>query len=115
MEDHRRIEGLIDRIEEALDEGCPADLAELSRLRWTLARELFQHLALEERVLAVKPSLGRRAVGRVQSLIHEHHACWTGERIIADWPEYRVAARRLLNAVRARIQHEERDIYPLLH
>lgn len=112
LEDHRRIGLIVDHIDSVLNTNCPVDISQLAQLRWTLARELLQHIAIEDRFLAGSPRSGGMVLSRVQRLLCDHHARWTGDRIVSGWAEYRIAASGLLAAVRARINHEEMDIFP---
>ena len=118
----RRIADELDRLMAGAD---PCDLTALARCRWRLVRLVTQHLALEDRQIysrAPDPasplgSIAARLKGEIGDLYDSfrgHITAWPSEAIVADWETYRTETRRLLATLHARIDREERELYPLV-
>lgn len=97
----------------------------VAALRWQLARQLMAHLALEDGILypALERSLSdetreraialRKETGALADRFAIYLATWSDDRIAAEWPDFCVETRLILNALDARIERENRLLYPL--
>jgi hemerythrin-like domain-containing protein len=120
---HEELRALANDYERELDKPQP-DTTALSKCRWTLARLISAHLAYEGAHLY--PALARtggRAMesgrkmasemtelgGRLQNHVRE----WTVSAIADDWNGYRRSSKDLIAVLRARMDAEEADLYPL--
>ena len=122
---HDELRTLVARYRTELARPAP-DLAALSDCRWTLLRLVMAHLAFEEAHLfpavmrrgAAVEAAGRAMKGEVSALFarfQDHVREWTAIRIESDWRAFGEHASTLLNALVARMEREERELYtPLL-
>lgn len=120
---HDELRALADTYERELDKAQP-DTTALSKCRWTLARLISTHLAYEgahlypalarcsghametsRRMAAEMTEIG----GRLQNHVRE----WTVGAIADDWAGYRRSTKDLIAVLRARIDAEETELYPL--
>lgn len=120
---HEELLALGTQYERELAKDAP-DLAALAKCRWTLARLVSAHLAYEAAHLY--PSLERAGgrsseVGRAMSAemaeigaqLGDHVRKWTSDAIVRDWATFASTSKALMAALRARIEREDRDLYPL--
>jgi hypothetical protein len=126
QKDHDRLGGLIVRLEDMLAGGAPPPTLELFGLRCEIARSLFAHFQLEDRILY--PSLLARrepGVAAFACVLHEeigilaadyfaHLDKWDPVAIERDWTGYRGESAILLIKVKARVEREHAELYPLL-
>lgn len=120
---HDELRALADTYEREFDKAQP-DTTALSKCRWTLARLISTHLAYEgahlypalarcsgqametsRRMAAEMTEIG----GRLQNHVRE----WTVGAIADDWAGYRRSTKDLIAVLRARIDAEETELYPL--
>ena len=106
-----------------LNPGLPA-MTELSALRWRLSRVLMVHLAREDGSLYPglqrSPDAATRALaaqfeaqmGTLAQDYRDYTARWPAEAIGADWAGFRTDTRRVMLALKRRIQREEIELYP---
>ncbi|HUD91975.1 hemerythrin domain-containing protein [Sphingobium sp.] len=94
-------------------------------LRWQLARQLMAHLALEDGILY--PSLERspnretreqaivlrKETGALADRFAIYLATWSDDRIVDEWLAFCIETRQILDALDARIERENRLLYPL--
>lgn len=94
-------------------------------LRWQLARQLMSHLALEDRIFY--PAMQRLTEERARStalrlqaeigtLAQDFSAYmyrWSDDRVAREWPLFCAETREILAALAARMEQEERLLYPL--
>lgn len=104
----------------------PEGLTRLQDLRWTLTREAHQHLVLDERYVQVPLENHRRSTVREKAAeLREdaelfrahwtaHIADWSMENVQTNWRGYGVAVRELVARMTARLDREEKELYPLL-
>lgn len=104
----------------------PADTTKLQDIRWTLTREAHQHLILDERyvqlplendpVAAVREKAAEMRQDAEQFRDHwtRHIGQWTVEMIETNWRAYGRSVRELVGRMNARLDREERELYPLL-
>ena len=120
---HDELRALATQYELELDKNEP-DTTALSKCRWTLARLISTHLAYEGAHLypALTRSGGRAMEasrkmtaemtelgGRLQNHVRE----WTVNAIADDWAGYRRSSKELIAVLRARMDAEEAELYPL--
>ena len=122
---HDELRALVARYRAELARPAP-DLAALSDCRWKLLRLVMAHLAYEDAHLfpalarhgAGLDAAGRTRKGEVSALFarfQDHVREWTAIRIESDWRAFGEHASTLLNALVARMEREERELYtPLL-
>ena len=106
--------------------GKPApDLAALAKCRWTLARLVSAHLAYEgahlypalERAGGRASDLGRTMSAEMATLgaeLGDHVRKWTSDSITTDWGHFTRTSKTLIDALKARMDREEREVYPVL-
>lgn len=106
------------------DQPCPPEL--LADCRWRVASLVLRHLPVEDRHvyqrLESHPDAAAVACAErfkeerevIYGAFQRHSAMWTPETVAAGWEEYRSQARRLINLLLARLDREERELYPLL-
>lgn len=100
--------------------------ADLSAVRWRLNRVLLMHLAKEDRLLyprlqacgdvrteAMATRFAREMGGLAEAYLAYANG-WTHNRILGDWDGFAADTRKIVRALRQRIEREERDLYPLL-
>jgi hypothetical protein len=102
------------------------DAGGLGRCRWQLARTLTRHLALEDAHVYARldadPHPGVTAIARryknelrhLSDQFNDHMAEWSGDAIARDWAGYRSAVKVLLAALKARVECEDNELYPLI-
>lgn len=102
------------------------DSVGLAQCRWRLARTVTQHLAMEDvhlyARLANDPrpeavAISARFERELKPLLgafNAHIVEWTADAVRKDWDGYRVNMAGLLDALEARIECEEAELYPLL-
>jgi len=126
LQDHEKLRQCAARLRALIDAAQPCDMAELAAVRWDLGSTMMRHLAYEDRHLYSKfeqdPRPTIKATGQAfQAELRsqfgayaEHAKGWTPDRIVADWANYRTAVTGFLAMLMARIDREERDLYPLV-
>ena len=126
MADHMRLRMHGDALIAAATSLQPADAARLQDVRWTLTREAHQHLILDERYVQVpleqhaSPAVRRKAAemrqdsDRFREYWTAHIAEWTSDKVTQNWRSYGRAVRKLILTMNARLDREERELYPLL-
>lgn len=124
--DHRELLDTSAEIRTRVAAGELNDPIGLSQCRWRLARTVTQHLAVEDvhvyRKLASDPRPAavaisaryERELGQLLGAFNAHIAEWPADAVRRDWLGYRAAITELLDALEARIQCEEHELYPLL-
>ncbi|MCI4588555.1 hemerythrin domain-containing protein [Sphingobium sp. BYY-5] len=97
----------------------------VAKLRWQLARQLMTHLALEDRIFypalmrSTNPVVRERTmalqkeIGALSDRFAVYMASWSDDRIAHEWPGFCVETRSILDALSARIDCENRILYPL--
>lgn len=97
----------------------------VAALRWSLARQLIAHLALEDRILypAMQQSqdlTARKTAAQLQSetgaladRFTRYMADWSDDRIAREWPAFCAETRLILAALAERVDRENRTLYPL--
>ncbi len=126
LQDHEKLRQCAARLRVLVEAVRPCDMAELAAARWDLGSTMMRHLAFEDRHLYSKLEQDDRpaikATGQAfQSELRghfgayaEHAKSWTPDRIVADWTSYRAAVTGFLAMLMARIDREERELYPLV-
>lgn len=124
-DEHVELRRIADELGSLVSPATPCDPGALARCRWKLARLVTRHLALEDRQIysaphdpgsplaAVATSL-KDELGGLYAAFHQHITTWSGDAVAADWPMFRAETRTLLEALHARINREERELYPLV-
>lgn len=118
---HEELRALADEYERELGKAS-ADLAALASCRWKLARLVSSHLAYERTyVLGALAGHGGTASQRfadelkkIGDRLSAHVREWTPAAIADDWAGYGRACKALINLLRAQMDSEEVDLYPLL-
>lgn len=121
---HAELRVLASQYERELAKTAP-DLSALARCRWTLARLVSAHLAHESMCLypaleargARAAELGRALASDMTGLsaqLEEHVRKWTSDAILSDWPVFVGSSVLLMAALKARMDREEREAYPLI-
>jgi hypothetical protein len=120
VKQHDELRTVADGYERELANAEP-NLTALAKYRWTLARLVSTHLAMERLLfgrLAVQPET---SAGRVMdeqlalaTQLNDHVRNWTVEAIAGDWPAYGRTCRAMMSVMRAHLDKEERELYPLL-
>jgi len=124
--DHLEILSVAAMLAQLTASEMPADLNMLSQCRWRLRRILLAHLALEDRYVynrvgsdpalaAIAPAPREKAA--LTALVDEfrqHFELWTIEQVTRDWMGYRWEVQGLVERLRARIDWEDRTLYPAL-
>ncbi len=125
LHDHEKIRGCAARLHALTDLPAPGDMIALAAARWDLGSAVMRHLAYEDRHLYSKleqdsrpeiQATGRAFQDELRTLFGsyaDHARSWTPERIIADWATYRGAVAVFLTLLLARMEREERELYPL--
>lgn len=102
------------------------DAGGLGSCRWQLARALTRHLALEDAHVYARldadPRPGVAAIARrykgelchLSDQFNDHMAEWSGDAIARDWAGYCRAVKVLLAALKARVECEDNELYPLV-
>ncbi len=126
LQDHEKLRGCAARLRALIDRPAPCDMTELAAARWDLGSTMMRHLAFEDRHLYAKLEQDHRpeinAIGRAfQAELRDrfgayadHAKSWTPETIVADWATYRAAVIGFLSGLLARMDREERQLYPLV-
>lgn len=121
--DHQELRRIADELALLLAACPPADLEAFAACRWSLARRVTQHLALEDKHV-YRPLEGgvtpladtarrlKRELGDLYAAFQRHITEWSGEAIARDWSAYRREANALIKALHARINREEAELYP---
>ncbi|GAO39970.1 hypothetical protein SCH01S_42_00130 [Sphingomonas changbaiensis NBRC 104936] len=120
---HDELRALATQYERELDKAQP-DTTALSKCRWTLARLISTHLAYEGAHLY--PALarsggqatetGRKMASEMTELgakLQSHVREWTVNAIADDWAGYRRSSKALIALLRARMESEEANLFPL--
>jgi len=120
VEDHDRLRSIIAEFDRHLKSSqAPTDVA-FARLRWTLARQVAVHVALERRALpdmfarTATPDLYRGLDHDLDCELNRQMTEWTASAIEASWAEYRSITANLLARLRRRMVFEEKKIFPAL-
>ncbi|MFZ5749293.1 MAG: hemerythrin domain-containing protein [Pseudomonadota bacterium] len=123
-EEHRMIRQLGDRLVELARQETPPPRQQIADARYALAALILRHLAHEERIvrapLAASNSEAARALAErysaelveLRMLGAAHNREWSPVAIEADWIGYRKALRVRIARLDARIDWEEREIFP---
>lgn len=126
LQEHDQLRAIGGELSAYLDGAEPPANDALADCRWRMARLILRHLPAEDRLvyrrleLHPDPAVAalahryRRELDGLFDLFQEHSARWTSEHVVANWPEYRVAARRLVAGLIERMRHEEEALYPRL-
>lgn len=120
---HDELRALATQYERELDKAQP-DTTALSKCRWTLARLISTHLAYEGAHLypalsrSGGPAMetGRKMAAEMTELggrLQNHVREWTVGAIADDWARYRRSSKDLIAVLRARMDIEEAELYPL--
>lgn len=124
-QDHATIRIKAQTLVDLLDQDAAPDRAILADARWQVSSFIMQHLAYEDRHLYSKllrdhrpqvAETGRQFQAELAELFasfSRHAQHWTPDRIAADWHGFRSAARPIVFGMFARIDREERDLFPL--
>jgi hypothetical protein len=124
--EHRRLDILIDELDFLLAQDAPPEPLGFLHFRRDFARLLTQHLKREDWILypklraspraALREIAGRFAeeLGDFEVRFAAYGREWTTVRIGEDWAGYLTVTAALMRDLRARIQHEETELYPLL-
>ena len=125
LADHRRIRATGNALAAAASEPPPINHERLAEIRWAFARELLQHMSMDERLVhgpmaaSSSPQIRAcearfRAEGEAFAADFQSHvAKWPTERVGRDWPTYGAAVRSMIKRLHRRLDDEERDFYPL--
>jgi len=120
---HEELRALADQYERELDKAQPDTMA-LSKCRWTLARLISTHLAYEgahlypalARCSGPAMETGRRMAAEMTDLgagLQAHVREWTVSAIADDWPGYCRSSKAMIAILRARMDAEEAELFPL--
>lgn len=123
-EQHAELRALAVRYEDELAMATP-DPTALAKCRWTLARLISTHTAYERMHLyPVLEAVGGNAaeLGRVYAAemvdlgtqLENHVRKWTLDAILSDWVNYSQSTRALMATLKARMDREESEAYPLM-
>ncbi|HEX7874987.1 MAG TPA: hemerythrin domain-containing protein [Sphingobium sp.] len=94
-------------------------------IRWHLARQLMSHLALEDRIfypamqrLSDKPARTaaqqlRSQVGTLAQDFSTYMHRWNDDKVARQWAEFCADTRKIMAALRTRVDQEERLLFPL--
>ena len=97
----------------------------VAALRWSLARQLIAHLALEDRILypamqrapdvAVRKTAAQlqSETGALADRFTRYMADWSDDRIAGEWSVFCAETRLILAALAERVDRENRTLYPL--
>ncbi|MFD1610550.1 hemerythrin domain-containing protein [Sphingomonas tabacisoli] len=116
---HDELRALADSYEQALARPEP-NLTTLAKHRWTLARLISAHLAVERlafgRIANASDNVNRvmEEQRALAGQLDDHVRNWTVEAIAGDWPAYGRTCRAMMAVMRAHLDKEERELYPLL-
>lgn len=125
LHDHVMMRRKAAELLQLLDRPDAPDSDVLAKTRWVLSSHIMQHLALEDRHLYAKlliddrphvREIGHRFQSDLTVLFAEfsdHAQHWTPTRIAGNWTSFRVASRRLVMKMMARIDYEEAELFPL--
>ena len=124
LSQHAELRTLGIEYERELGKAAP-DLAALAKCRWMLARLVSAHLAYEGAHLypALERAGGRAAeLGRAMSTemaelgaqLGDHVRKWTSDGITNDWEHFALTSKAMIDTLKARMEREERELYPLL-
>jgi len=121
---HGDIQASIQRLE-AVAQAAEPDRSELAIVRWKVMHASRARWRLLEEI--VYPELARRSLidrpdvvalraddATLIARASSHVAAWNADQVLGDWNEYRVAANRIVTAMRDRQAHEKAVLYPLL-
>lgn len=127
LSDHAQLRRYAADIRAALaDPAASTRAGELEELRWSISRDLMQHLAFDEKhVLAVLDAVGgpreqavagefREELARIADRFRSHMTQWTGSKVAADPKRYRRSLDELIALLEQRLDREERELYPLI-
>lgn len=124
LHDHATMRVKAQALVDLLNQDTPPDRAVLADTRWQLSSFIMQHLAYEDRHLYSKLQSDHRShvvdtgkqfqaeLAELFSSFSQHAQFWTPERIAANWEGFRTSARGMAVAMFARIDREERDLFP---
>jgi hypothetical protein len=118
---HEELRALADEYEHELAKANP-ELAALAGCRWKLARLISNHMAYERTYVfgalaARTEAVAQRFPDDLKALgdrLSGHVREWTPSAIADDWISYGRASKALMKLLRAQMDSEERDLYPLL-
>ncbi|MDR7156028.1 iron-sulfur cluster repair protein YtfE (RIC family) [Sphingobium xenophagum] len=97
----------------------------VAALRWSLARQLIAHLALEDRILYPKMQRSANPLARKTALqlqgetgalaegFTRYMAAWSDDRIAREWPAFCAETQAILATLTQRVDRENRTLYPL--
>lgn len=126
LHDHATMRAKAQALLALLDQDNMPDPGVLADTRWQLSSFIMQHLAYEDRHLYSKllsderphvVATGKKFQAELSELFGkytEHAQFWTPDRIAADWQGFRTAARQSIEGMHRRIDHEERELFPLV-
>ena len=126
LQEHHKLRDLGAKLADVVGVTQPCDLDELGCRRWDLARMVHQHLAYEEKQLCPRLENDPRPEVRTLAATHKmgienlhntykvHIERWTNEEILSRWLEYQVAVLALVARMNARLDCEERQLFPAL-
>lgn len=125
LRDHAIMREKAQALLDLLDSNAAPASEVLADTRWQLSSHIMQHLAFEDRHLYAKllhddrPHVcetGRRFQAELTTLFAtyaDHAKHWTPDRISGDWNGFRAASRKMTYAMFARIDREEKELFPL--
>jgi hypothetical protein len=102
------------------------DMNALTDCRWRMVRTLLQHLALEERWLyrplerdtrsdvVTIAATTRQELDGAFAQLQVHIDGWPAKRVEANWSEYVRATGPFIDLLLDRMEHEERELFPLV-
>lgn len=123
--EHRNIIELCDSLQRLLVSPTPPALADLSRLRWRISSSITRHMTAED-VIAYQPLLGSNDPAvkaalekyivshrRLRGDLAELNSAWPNPKIIGNWAAFGREFAREVVALKAFMQWEEQEFYPL--
>lgn len=114
LEDHRRADAIIRRLDAFLDRHVAPVEPAFAQLRWMLLREFTRHHAMETAALQRTGGRGAAHDQGLAEAFRAHMIQWSATAIQDRWPHYRHAARLLLDRMRRQMRHEEMALFPML-
>jgi hypothetical protein len=124
--DHVSLRTLADQLAGFMTATPPADFAPLAHIRWRMARECFQHMALDDAAVYSPLSRGDLAAprwirastsckpGTHLEAFRRYMAKWSGAAVLRDWSGYVAETLSLLDSMKRHAVFEEQHLYPLL-
>ena len=123
--EHAAILDLAQTLRKMIDRHTPPERSAFFELKLSLSRQLIAHLTSED--LLIYPRLCKNAdphiaqiamrfvdeLGGLRESVKEWSAYWSYDRAVAAWPAFRSVTGQLLAKLTARIERENRELYPL--